>query len=112
MRTFSPYILIRFIRHTLSLIAVCLLMTKIVIAADAQVKVLSFNVWTADNTVAGTNKLVEIIQASGADMVGVQELSETRLSSMATSLGWHSYRLSDVDEQILSRYPVLQATPV
>ena len=87
-------------------------MTKIVIAADAQVKVLSFNVWTADNTVAGTNKLVEIIQASGADMVGVQELSETRLSSMATSLGWHSYRLSDVDEQILSRYPVLQATPV
>jgi endonuclease/exonuclease/phosphatase family metal-dependent hydrolase len=81
-------------------------------AAEADVKVLTFNVYHADDTSAGRAKLVEIIQASGADIVGVQELGNSYVSGMAAALGWYYYQQTDAtanDEQILSRYPILRS---
>ena len=77
------------------------------------VRVSSFNVWSAENTSQGRAKLVEIIQASGADIVGVQELAAAQRLALASALGWHSFEQSNAsgDEQILSRYPILQSTP-
>lgn len=80
-------------------------------AADMEVRVMSFNVWSGEDTAAGRAKLVQIIQAADADIVGLQEVSASALSSIASSLGWYSFQESGGDEQIVSRYPILQAAP-
>jgi exodeoxyribonuclease III len=88
------------------------------IAADVDVKVLSFNVFHADTTsVSSRTKLAEIIQASGANLVGIQELDTTQTASIVSRLTtltgkqWYSLQQSVDDEQILSTFPIIQAAP-
>lgn len=95
-------------------------------AAETTVKVLSINVGSADNSATRRAKLTEIIQTSGADVVGVQQLDSGQLEDLrsrlqtATGVKWYAFQQStngantfdnavtSADEQILSRYPVLQ----
>ena len=72
-------------------------------------KVLSFNVWSGEGTAAGRNKLREIMQTSGADVIGVQELDNSAGVSIAAALGFHYYQQSGGDIQVISRYPVTAA---
>jgi endonuclease/exonuclease/phosphatase family metal-dependent hydrolase len=70
-------------------------------------KVLSFNVWHADEgNAASVNKLREIIQTSGADVIGVQEMQNSTGASIAAALGFHYHQQSSGDIQVLSRYPI------
>jgi endonuclease/exonuclease/phosphatase family metal-dependent hydrolase len=76
-------------------------------AAVSALKVMTFNVWSGEGTAAGRNKLAEIISASGADIVGVQELDDAAGRSIATTLGFHYHQQSGGDIQILSRYAIV-----
>lgn len=70
------------------------------------IRVMTFNVWTAEGTQAGRDKLVEIIQAANADIVGLQEMGNSAGQSIAAALGFHYHQQSGGDIQILSRYPI------
>jgi endonuclease/exonuclease/phosphatase family metal-dependent hydrolase len=67
------------------------------------VKVMTFNIWIGGFVVDFT-KVVEAIEISGADVVGLQE-SDGNATRLANLLGWPY-----VDEslQIISRYPLIQ----
>ena len=75
--------------------------------AGEEVKVLSWNVWSAD----GSSKIIDIVKASGADIIGFQELSNPAnvVSALeaATGLDWHLHSQSGGDTQIISRYPIV-----
>lgn len=71
------------------------------------VKVMSFNVWTADGQTA---KLAEIIQAGNADMVGLQEMNNASGQELANQLGWHYESQSGGDIQVVSRFPIVDQT--
>lgn len=76
-------------------------------APVTSLKVLSFNVWHADEgNAASLNKLREIIQASGADIIGVQEMQNSAGVAIASALGFHYRQQSSGDIQVLSRYPI------
>jgi endonuclease/exonuclease/phosphatase family metal-dependent hydrolase len=84
-------------------------------AADANVKVMSFNVWRSDEkTAAELTKLGNAMIASGANIIGLQELESSKLATLvsqlttATGKTWYSSSMSTTDEQILSTYPILQ----
>lgn len=71
-------------------------------------KVLSFNVWHADEgNAASVNKLREIILTSGADIIGVQEMQNSTGAAIASALGFHYRQQSGGDIQVLSRYPIV-----
>lgn len=72
----------------------------------SSLKVLSFNVWSGEGTAAGRDKLREIMQTSGADIIGVQELDNTAGVSIAAAMGFHYYQQSGGDIQVISRYPI------
>ena len=76
-------------------------------SAVDEVKVLSWNVWSAD----GSSKIIDIVVASGADIVGFQELSNPAnvVSALetATGLDWHLHSQTGGDTQIISRYPIV-----
>jgi endonuclease/exonuclease/phosphatase family metal-dependent hydrolase len=74
-------------------------------------KVMTFNVWVGEDSAAGRNKLVEIIQASGADVIGAQELGNSAGLAIAASLGFHYRQQSGGDIQVLSRYPIVGQSP-
>ncbi len=78
-------------------------------ALVSTLKVLSFNVWSGEGTAAGRNKLREIMQTSGADVIGVQELDNSAGVSIASALGFHYYQQSGGDIQVISRYPITAA---
>jgi endonuclease/exonuclease/phosphatase family metal-dependent hydrolase len=78
-------------------------------ASVSSLKVLSFNVWSGEGTAAGRNKLREIMQTSGADIIGVQELDNTAGESIAAAMGFHYYQQSGGDIQVISRYPITAA---
>ena len=65
-------------------------------------RVLSWNIWSAD---ANYTKINEVIQTTGADIIGFQELS--RVGSVVNSLesvtgdDWHSHGM------IISRFPII-----
>ena len=71
-------------------------------------KVLSWNIWTADSNYT---KINEVIQTSEADIIGFQELSHPAsvVSSLetATGLDWYLHSQSSGDTQIISRFPIL-----
>jgi exodeoxyribonuclease-3 len=94
-------------------VVLCLLFAPAAIGAGAPVsslKVLSFNVWHADEgNVASVNKLREIIQTSGADVIGVQEMQTSAGASIAAALGFNYYQQSGGDVQVISRYPITAA---
>lgn len=73
-------------------------------------KVLSFNVWHADEgNAASINKLREIIETSGADVIGAQEMQTSAGASIAAALGFNYYQQSGGDVQVISRYPITSA---
>jgi hypothetical protein len=84
-------------------------------AADVPVKVMSFNVWHSDaKTTPELTKLGNAMVASGATIIGLQELESSRLAALVTQLStatgktWYSSSMSTGDEQLLSTYPILQ----
>lgn len=76
--------------------------TTPVSAAPFEVRVMSFNIWLGGEQV-DLGQVIAAIQASGADVVGLQE-AEGRSREIATALGWQY-----VDErmQIISRLPLI-----
>lgn len=68
-------------------------------------RVLSWNIWTADSNYA---KINEVIQTTKADVIGFQELSgvASTVSSLETATGqdWHSHGM------IISRYPIIETS--
>ncbi len=79
------------------------------VQAAEQLKVMSFNVWTVEGTQAGRDHIVNIVNTSGADVVGFQELSDPAL--IANALGWHLHTQSSSSTNIISRYPILESSP-
>ena len=71
-------------------------------AAAADVRVMSFNIWLGGDVV-DFGKVVETIEASGADVVGLQE-AEGNTRKVARALGWPywSDRL-----HVVSRHPLI-----
>ncbi len=65
-------------------------------------KVMTFNVWLGGNLV-DIGKVAEAIQASGADVVGLQE-SDGNARKIADLVGWAH---ADERLQIISRYPLI-----
>jgi endonuclease/exonuclease/phosphatase family metal-dependent hydrolase len=91
---------------------VCILVTMLCLTfsnveAAEQLKILSFNVWSVENTQSGRNTIVDIINTSGADVVGFQELSNA--TQIAASLGWHLHQ--NGERPIMSRYPIVAGSP-
>ena len=76
-------------------------------AAVDTVKIMTFNVWVGEGTAAGRNKLAEIMQAGGADIIGVQELDNSAGLSIAAALGFNYHQQSSGDIQVISRYPIV-----
>jgi endonuclease/exonuclease/phosphatase family metal-dependent hydrolase len=80
-------------------------------ALVSTLKVMTFNVWSGEETAAGRNKLAEIMQAGGADVIGVQELGNSAGLSIAAALGFNYHRQSPGDIQVISRYPIVGQSP-
>src|SRR5258705_4970719 len=80
--------------------------------ADDTLKVASYNVLLGGAPFA---KTAQVIQASGADVVGIQE-SDGNTASIAALLGWNFRVFSadfgsesgNTDSAILSRFPITQ----
>jgi len=83
----------------------CLIISSVE-AAD-QLKIMSLNVWTVENTQSGRNTIVDIVKTSGADIVGFQELSNA--TQIAASLGWNLHQ--NGEKPIMSRYPIVASSP-
>jgi len=96
-------------RHTLAYLAAGALLATSSAAWAAPLRVLSFNVWKIENTEAGRTWIVDVVRASGADVVGFQELNHSR--KIAEALRWHLHVQSDHDAQIVSRYPIVAVSP-
>jgi endonuclease/exonuclease/phosphatase family metal-dependent hydrolase len=74
--------------------------------------IMTFNVWSAEGTQAGRDKLVEIILAADADIIGLQEMGNSAGQSVAAALGFDYHQQSAGDIQILSRYPITSESPL
>lgn len=70
-------------------------------------KVMTFNVWDREGTADGRSKLAEIMQTSGADVIGVQELDNSAGLAIASAMGFHYHQQSGGDIQVISRYPIV-----
>lgn len=70
---------------------------------DTQIKVMTFNIWIG-GSVVDFGKVVEAIESSGADVVGLQE-SDGNALRVANLLGWPFVNES---LQIISKYPLIQ----
>jgi exonuclease III len=72
---------------------------------DRILRVLSWNIWSADANYA---KINEVIQTTGADVIGFQELGNVAsvVSSLETATGedWHSLGM------IISRFPIIDSS--
>lgn len=69
-------------------------------------RVMSYNVWKEWSGVSnGFQKGIESIVKSGADVVGLQESSQSLAQSMANELGWYRSTATG-SSQIISRYPI------
>jgi exonuclease III len=101
--------------HRLSQTAVLLVAIVPVTQLSAQpidsLRIMTFNVWTGEGTQAGRDKLREIMLASGADIIGVQELGDSAGRSIAAAMGFHYYQQSGGDIQVVSRYPIVAHSP-
>lgn len=76
------------------------------------IRVLSFNTWHAGTQVAdGTQKIIDAVVASGADVVAFQE-SEGRIAAeVARALGWHALQ-GPSSVAVASRFPITQVFPL
>lgn len=95
--------------------ALALLLVSPARALVSTLKVMTFNVWTAEGTDVGRSKLAEIMQAGGADVIGVQELGNSAGISIAAALGFYYHQQSgggnEGDIQVISRYPIVGQSP-
>ncbi len=76
----------------------------------SDLRIMTFNVWSAEGTSTGREILTDVIRASGADIVGLQEMGNAQGIQIAEALGYHYQQQSGSDTQILSRYPILERT--
>jgi dienelactone hydrolase/endonuclease/exonuclease/phosphatase family metal-dependent hydrolase len=83
-------------------------LTRIELVEDAEnriLRVLSWNIWTAD---ANYTKINEVIQTTGADVIGFQEQGNVGsvVSSLETATGedWHSHGM------IITRFPIIDTS--
>ncbi|MBI5089885.1 MAG: endonuclease/exonuclease/phosphatase family protein, partial [Actinobacteria bacterium] len=65
-----------------------------------ELQVMTFNVWIGGEAV-DFGKVIEVIEAGGADIVGLQE-AEAHTQEIADRLGWYA----DERQQIISRFPL------
>jgi endonuclease/exonuclease/phosphatase family metal-dependent hydrolase len=72
---------------------------------------MTFNVWSAEDSTAGRQQIVDVIQQSGADIVGFQEMTPGALRSIASSLGYYYYDQRLNSEAIMSRYRIVETLP-
>ncbi|MEX2672437.1 MAG: endonuclease/exonuclease/phosphatase family protein [Phycisphaeraceae bacterium] len=86
----------------------------------AQLRVMSFNMWNGgDEGGQPLEQTKAVILASKADIVGVQEsrgVAEEgprpdNAARLAEMLGWHHFDQGDNSTSILSRFPIIDATP-
>ena len=96
---------------TVGLFAAAILLLCDSVSAVSSLRIMTFNVWTAEGTASGREKLREIIETSQADIIGLQEMTDSAGRSIATALGLNYYQQSGGDIQVLSRYPITEATP-
>jgi exodeoxyribonuclease-3 len=97
--------------HRLSQTAVLLVAIVPATQLSAQpadsLRIMTFNVWSGEGTQTGRDKLREIMLASGADIIGVQELDDSAGRSIAAAMGFHYHQQSGGDIQVISRYPIV-----
>jgi endonuclease/exonuclease/phosphatase family metal-dependent hydrolase len=96
---------------TVGLMATALLLVCDVAHGVSSLRIMTFNVWTAEGTASGRDKLREIIETSQADIIGLQEMTDSAGRSIAASLGLNYHQQSSGDIQVLSRYPIIGAAP-
>ncbi len=100
------------IRNTLAIVWLsAALLPTCALAATADVKVMSFNVWSAEESSVTRPYLIDTIRQSGADIIGFQEMTPGALSSMAATLGYYHYDQQLGSEAIMSRYRIIGNTP-
>jgi hypothetical protein len=92
-------------------VAVIAVLSRPTPAADAIVRVMSFNVWTAEDTPAGRQRILDTIRQSEADIVGLQEMDLGPLQEIAASLGYRTFNQALGSEMILTRYRTLAIAP-
>ena len=91
------------------LMMLCLTFSSV--EAASQLKILSFNTWRVEDTQSGRDAIVDIVNVSGADIVGFQELSHASEVAAALGGGWNLYSQDSSDKQIMSRYPIVSSSP-
>jgi endonuclease/exonuclease/phosphatase family metal-dependent hydrolase len=93
------------LRHLFNSLAASLLAVST--AFSAQLSVMTFNVWFAEGNSRGQEKLAEIIRIGGADIIGLQEMTNSAGMEIAQRLGYHYLQQSSGDIQVLSRFPII-----
>ena len=73
-----------------------------------ELKVMSFNTWSVEETASGRAAIVDIVKKSGADIVGFQELGYAE--EIASALGWYHHAEPQGSTQIMSRYQIIAAS--
>lgn len=94
-----------------AMLSTCLSMALAVFPASAaELKVMSYNILVGGGGLGQPlTKTAEVISASGADIIGLQEQAGAT-ASLASLLGYH-YHVQDGDISFLSRYPILETLP-
>jgi len=92
-------------RHTLLCVSLALfaLSSSLIAQPVTQLKVLTFNIWK--NGGLSLDDCIQVIQSSGADMVGLQECDEATAQTIAGSLGFDVFPAGDAS--IVTRYPIV-----
>jgi len=75
-------------------------------AAIDSLSVMSFNVWTSENSAAGRAGIVAAVQAGQADIVGFQEMGGGQGPTVAAALGMNY----DAGSSIASVYPIIDSS--
>ncbi|WP_431045540.1 endonuclease/exonuclease/phosphatase family protein [Streptomyces sp. P1-3] len=76
-------------------------------AADETLTVMSLNTWHGGSQVTdGVNTTVQEINASGAEVVALQETDKAVTKQLAEKLGWEHYTQSGLDVDIISSQPI------
>ncbi len=73
-------------------------------------RIMTFNVWTGEGSSTGREIIADVIRASGADIVGLQEVDNAAGKQIAEALDYHYLQQSGSDTQIISRFPILERT--
>ena len=80
-------------------------------AQELEAGIMSFNVWSGENSTAGRQLLTLIMQESHADIIGLQEMGSVAGQAIADNLGFFFHQQSGSGIQIISRYPIVGQSP-